>query len=86
MTTTNTKIAQQLFKNAIDLMKQEAFKNPENVNDTRVIANLAAKHVKWDVDEAYYIISMLLEEVNDKEVAGKFNRLPEVHASRWDYQ
>ena len=83
MNQTNVKIAQDLFKSAIDLMKQEAFKNPENVNDTRVIANLAAKHVKWDVEEAYYIISMLLEEVNDKEVAGQFNRLPEVHATRW---
>ena len=83
MNQTNVKIAQELFKSAIDLMKQEAFKNPENVNDTKVIANLAAKHIKWDVEDAYYVISMLLEEVNDKEVAEKFNRLPEVHAARW---
>ena len=83
MNQANVKIAQDLFKSAIDLMKQEAFKNPENVSDEKVIANLAAKHIKWDANEAYYVISMLLEEVNAKEVAGKFNRLPEVHAARW---
>ena len=83
MNKTNVKIAQDLFKSAIDLMKQECYNNPENVTDEKVMANLVAKAVKWDVNEAYNVISMLLEEVNDKEVAGQFNRLPEVHAARW---
>ena len=83
MNKANEKIAQELFKNAIELMKQSVYLHPENVSDEKVIANLAAKHIKWDINESYDVISMSLDEVNDKEVAGKFNRLPEVHAARW---
>ena len=85
MTTTNAKIAQQLFKNAIDLMKQEAFTNPETVSDTRVIANLAAKHIKWECGDAYHTIQMLLQECNDKEVADEFGRIHQVCITQWEH-
>ena len=84
MNKTNVKIAQQLFKNAIDLMKQEAFTNPETVSDTRVIANLAAKHIKWDCNDSYHVIEMLLQECNDKEVAEEFSRIHQVHLTQWE--
>ena len=84
MTTTNAKIAQQLFKNAIDLMRQEAFTNPETVSDTNVIANLAAKHIKWECSEAYHVIEMLLQECNDKEVAEEFSRINQVFNTQWE--
>jgi len=84
MTTTNAKIAQQLFKNAIDLMRQEAFTDPKNVSDTRVIANLAAKHIKWDCNDSYHVIEMLLHECNDKEVADEFSRIHQVHITQWE--
>ena len=85
MNKTNVKIAQQLFKNAIDLMKQEAFTNPETVSDTNVIANLAAKHIKWDSGNAYHTIQMLLQECNDKEVANEFGRIHQVCITQWDH-
>ncbi len=84
MTTTNAKIAQELFKNAIDLMRQEAFTNPETVSDTRVIANLAAKHIKWDCGEAFHVIDMLLQECNENEVAEEFSRIHQVHLTQWE--
>ena len=85
MNKTNVKIAQQLFKNAIDLMKQEAFTNPETVSDTNVIANLAAKHIKWDCNESYHVIEMLLHECNDKEVADEFSRIHQVCITQWEH-
>ena len=84
MNKTNVKIAQELFKNAIDLMKQEAFTNPETVSDTRVIANLAAKHIKWDCNDSYHVIEMLLHECNDKEVAEEFSRINQVFNTQWE--
>ena len=85
MNKTNVKIAQQLFKNAIDLMRQEAFTNPETVSDTNVIANLAAKHIKWDCNESYHVIEMLLHECNDKEVADEFSRIHQVCITQWEH-
>tara|TARA_R100000231_G_scaffold37929_3_gene33249 strand:+ start:917 stop:1171 length:255 start_codon:yes stop_codon:yes gene_type:complete len=84
MNKANVKIAQDLFKSAIDLMKQESYLHPENVSDEKVMANLVAKAIKWDCHDAYDVISMLLEEVNDREVAGQFNRINEVHKARWE--
>ena len=85
MTTTNAKIAQELFKNAIDLMRQEAFTDPETVSDTRVIANLAAKHIQWECGDAFHVIDMLLQEVNENEVAEEFSRIPQVFNTQWEY-
>ena len=84
MNKTNTRIAQELFKNAIDLMKQEAFTNPETVSDTNVIANLVAKHIKWDSGNAYHTIQMLLQECNDKEVGQAFDNIPQVFHTQWE--
>ena len=84
MNKTNARIAQELFKNAIDLMKQEAFTDP-NVSDTRVIANLAAKHFKWDCNDAYHTIQMILQECNDKEVGEAFDKIPQVFMTQWEY-
>tara|TARA_B100000609_G_C16875148_1_gene262000 strand:+ start:51 stop:305 length:255 start_codon:yes stop_codon:yes gene_type:complete len=83
MNTQNAKIAQELFKNAIQLMRQEAFTDP-TVSDTRVIANLAAKHIKWDCGDAYHVIEMLLQECNDKEVADEFTKIPQVFNTQWE--
>tara|TARA_R100001015_G_C4605140_1_gene160161 strand:+ start:958 stop:1212 length:255 start_codon:yes stop_codon:yes gene_type:complete len=83
MNTQNAKIAQELFKNAIQLMRQEAFTDP-TVSDTRVIANLAAKHIKWDCYDSYHVIEMLLQECNDKEVADEFNKIPQVFNTQWE--
>lgn len=84
MNKTNARIAQELFKSAIDLMKQEAFTDP-NVSDTRVIANLAAKHFKFDCYEAYHTIQMILQECNDKEVGEAFDKIPQVFMTQWEY-
>ena len=84
MNTQNAKIAQELFKNAIQLMRQEAFTDP-TVSDTRVIANLAAKHIKWDCADAYHTIEMLLHECNDKEVADEFGRIHQVCITQWEH-
>ena len=83
MNTQNAKIAQELFKNAIQLMRQEAFTDP-TVSDTRVIANLAAKHIKWDCNDSYHVIEMLLQECNDKEVADEFSKIPQVFNTQWE--
>ena len=84
MNKANVRIAQELFRNAIDLMKQEAFTDPKNVSDTNVIANLAAKHIKWDCGDAYHTIQMLLQECNDKEVGEAFNKIPQVFHAQWE--
>ena len=83
MNTQNAKIAQELFKNAIQLMRQEAFTDP-TVSDTRVIANLVAKHIKWDCSDSYHVIEMLLQECNDKEVADEFSKIPLVFDTQWE--
>ena len=84
MNKANVRIAQELFRNAIDLMKQEAFTDPKNTSDTRVIANLAAKHIKWDCYDSYHVIEMLLQEGNDKEVAEEFSKIPQVFNTQWE--
>ena len=84
MNKANVRIAQELFRNAIDLMKQESFTDPKNVSDTRVIANLAAKHIKWDCGDAYHTIQMLLQECNDKEVGEAFDKIPQVFSTQWE--
>ena len=84
MNKANVRIAQELFRNDIDLMKQEAFTDPKNVSDTRVIANLAAKHIKWDCGDAYHTIQMLLQECNDKEVGEAFDKIPQVFHTQWE--
>ena len=84
MTDTKIKIARQLFKHAIILLKEDCFNDPDNVHDDLGIAKLIAGEVKYDKEKAYDVIESILNEVNDKEVRDSFNRIHEVHIARWD--
>ena len=84
MTDTKIKIARQLFKNAITLLKEDCFSDSDNVHDDLSIAKLIAGEVKYDKEKAYDIIESILNEVDDKEVRDSFNRIHEVYIARWD--
>jgi hypothetical protein len=84
MTDTNIKIARQLFKHAITLLKGDCFKDPDNTHDDLGIAKLIAGEVNYDKEKAYDVIESILNEVNDEEVRDSFNRIHEVHIARWD--
>ena len=84
MNKANVKIAQELFKNAVQLIKQECYTNPENISDERAMANLISKGICHNINDAYYVISQLLRECNDKEVADEFDRIHQVHNTIWE--
>ena len=84
MNKANVKIAQELFKNAVQLIKQECYTNPENISDERAMANLIGKGICHNINDAYYVISQLLQECNDKEVADEFNRIHQVSITNWE--
>ena len=84
MTDTKIKIARQLFKHAITLLKEDCFSRPDNVHDDLSIAKLIAGEVKYDKEKTYDVIESILNEVNDKEVRDSFNRIHEVHIARWE--
>ena len=78
------RIAHQLFKNAITLLKEDCFTDPDNTSDDLGIAKLIVGEVKYDKEKVYDIIEALLNEINDKKVRDSFNRIHEVHNARWE--
>tara|TARA_R100000278_G_scaffold32930_2_gene29917 strand:+ start:1196 stop:1450 length:255 start_codon:yes stop_codon:yes gene_type:complete len=77
------RIASQLFKNAITLLKEDCFTEPDNTSDDLGIAKLIAGEVNYEKEKVYDIIELLLNEINDKEVRDSFNRIHEVFITRW---
>ena len=78
------RIARQLFKNAITLLKEDCFKDPEGTDDDLAIAKLIAGEINNDRDKSYDVIESLLDELNDNQCKESFNRINEVHNARWD--
>ena len=71
--------AQALFAAAIDLMKQNYNKPADEIPTSMVIADLAAKTIKWDCYEAQDIAHDILEEVNEHKLAKAFRAIAEAH-------
>ena len=84
MTDTKIKIARQLFKNAITLLKEDCFNEPDNVDDDVAVAKLIAGKINYDLFTSYDYIEQLMVELNDDQVRESFNRIHEVHIARWD--
>ena len=53
MTDTKIKIARQLFKNAITLLKEDCFNEPDNVDDDVAVAKLIAGKINYDLFTSY---------------------------------
>ena len=84
MTDTKIKIARQLFKHAITLLKEDCFNEPDNVDDDVAVAKLIAGKINYDLFTSYDYIEQLMVELNDDQVRESFNRIHEVHIARWD--
>lgn len=69
------KKAQELFSQAIDLMKQNYTKPANEIPTSMVIADLAAKTIKWDCIAAQDVAYELLEEVNEHRLAKEFKEI-----------
>ena len=78
------RIARQLFENAITLVKEDCFNEPDNVADDVAVAKLIAGKINYDTHISYDYIEQLMVELNDREVRDSFNRIHEVHNARWD--
>jgi len=69
------RIARQLFENAITLVKEDCFNEPDNVADDVAVAKLIAGKINYDTHTSYDYIEQLMVELDDKE--GKdFNAKP----------
>ena len=73
------KEAQELFAQAIDLMKQNYNKPANEIPTSMAIADLAAKAIKWDCYEAQDIAYNVLEEVNEHTLAKEFQEIANFH-------
>ena len=78
------RIARQLFENAITLVKEDCFNEPDNVADDVAVAKLIAGKINYDLFTSYDYIEQLMVELNDDQVRDSFNRIHEVHLARWD--
>ena len=78
--------AQALFAAAIDLMKQNYNKPANEIPTSMVIADLAAKAIKWDCIAAQDVVYELLEEVNEHTLAKDFKGMAEVHNATFDME
>ena len=78
--------AQALFAAAIDLMKQNYNKPANEISTSMVIADLAAKAIKWDCIAAQDVAYELLEEVNEHTLAKDFKGMAEVHNATFDME
>ena len=76
--------AEALFAAAIDLMKQNYNKPANEIPTSMVIADLAAKAIKWDCIAAQDVVYDLLEEVNEHTLAKDFKGMAEVHNATFD--
>ena len=76
--------AEALFQAAIDLMKQNYNKPADEIPTSMVIADLAAKTIKWDCIAAQDVAYELLEEVNEHTLAKDFKGMAEVHNATFD--
>jgi len=78
------RIARQLFENAITLVKEDCFNEPDNVDDDVAVAKLIASKINYDRHISYDYIEQLMVELNDNMCRDSFNRINEVHNARWD--
>jgi len=78
------RIARQLFENAITLVKEDCFNEPDNVADDVAVAKLIAGKINYDTHTSYDYIEQLMVELDDKEVRDSFNRINKVFNARWD--
>ena len=76
--------AQALFAAAIDLMKENYNAPATEVPTSMVIADLAAKTLKWDCIAAQDVAYDILEEVNEHTLAKAFKAIAEVHNENFD--
>ena len=76
--------AEALFQAAIDLMKQNYNKPADEIPTSMVIADLAAKTLKWDCIAAQDVAYDILEEVNEHTLAKAFKAIAEVHNENFD--
>ena len=78
--------AQALFAAAIDLMKENYNAPAEEIPTSMVIADLAAKTIKWDCIAAQEIAHDVLEEVNEHTLAKNFKELADNHNATFDME
>ena len=78
------RIARQLFENAITLVKEDCFNEPDNVADDVAVAKLIASKINYDIFTSYDYIEQIMVELNDDQVRDSFNRINEVFNARWD--
>ena len=78
------RIARQLFENAITLVKEDCFNEPDNAADDVAVAKLIAGKINYDTHTSYDYIEQLMVELDDKEVRDSFNRINKVFNARWD--
>ena len=78
------RIARQLFENAITLVKEDCFNEPDNVADDVAVAKLIAGKINYDIFTSYDYIEQIMVELNDDQVRDSFNRINEVFNARWD--
>ena len=78
------RIARQLFENAITLVKEDCFNEPDNVADDVAVAKLIAGKINYDLFTSYDYIEQIMVELNDDQVRDSFNRIHEVYIARWD--
>ena len=78
------RIARQLFENAITLVKEDCFNEPDNVADDVAVAKLIAGKINYATHTSYDYIEQLMVELDDKEVRDSFNRINKVFNARWD--
>ena len=71
--------AEALFAAAIDLMKQNYTKPASEIPTSMVIADLAAKTIKWDCIAAQDIAYNVLEDVNEHTLAKNFRDMADLH-------